>query len=92
MYKNSKRVGSGALRSTALSSSLERSLTTTTTMKKELILNKMKNRQMNKKINLQKPHPKAINDIAANYTNNKEKETTAKVALFRVIFLLIVKT
>lgn len=52
----------------------------------------MKNRQMNKKINLQKPHPKAINDIAANYTNNKEKETTAKVALFRVIFLLIVKT
>ena len=92
MYKNSKRVGSGALRSTALSSSLERSLTTTTTMKKELILNKMKNRQMNKKINLQKPHPKAINDTAANYTNNKEKETTAKVALFRVIFLLIVKT
>lgn len=91
MYKNSKRVGSGALRSTALSSSLERSLTTTT-KKKELILNKMKNRQMNKKINLQKPHPKAINDIAANYTNNKEKETTAKVALFRVIFLLIVKT
>lgn len=70
MYKNSKRVGSGALRSTALSSSLECSLTTTT-KKKELILNKMKNRQMNKKINLQKPHPKAINDIAANYTNNK---------------------
>jgi len=54
MYKNSKRVGSGALRSTALSSSLECSLTTTT-KKKELILNKMKNRQMNKKINLQNP-------------------------------------
>lgn len=54
MYKNSKRVGSGALRSTALSSSLEHSLTTTT-KKKELILNKMKNRQMNKKINLQNP-------------------------------------